>query len=49
MMFEFEQLCLKEKPNSVNDISVSIKMHYTLRIMKPIMFGTSILTNETEH
>ena len=49
MMWEFEQLCSKEKPTSVNDISVAIKMHYTLRIIKPIMFGTSILRNETEH
>jgi len=28
---------------------VSIKQHYTLQITKPILFGTSIVANETEH
>lgn len=48
-MWVYEQVCSKEKPTKISDISVSIKWHYTVKFLKPILFGKSIVTNETEH
>lgn len=48
-MWVYEQVCSKEKPTKISDISVSIKWHYTVKFLKPFLFGKSIVTNETEH
>jgi hypothetical protein len=45
---EYEQILLKDNPKSINDIAVSIKMHFGLNIVKTIWVGSSILVKESE-
>ncbi len=47
-LWEYEQVCLTDSPQSVSEIGVKVNYHFSIVITKSILIGSGLLISESE-